>query len=156
MLVMHYRIPLAGDAAAASAAIRKRVAERGHLFDGMAGLERKFFLLDPADPTYATLYLWRNADAALAFLRGPLFAGVISSFGRPAVRLLLSTAIELPRVLPRSVRLIDHAQEAPPGPSIQAIDPLDGSELVLAFAEAGPGRRFDLLYATRSDLSAAA
>jgi hypothetical protein len=48
MLMMHYRIALGGDPAQAATAIRKRVAERGALFDGMAGLERKFFLLDPS------------------------------------------------------------------------------------------------------------
>ena len=89
MLVMHYRIALSGDPADAAAAIRRRVAQRGHLFDGMPGLERKFFLLDPERPTYATLYLWREPGAALAFLRGPFFAAVIESFGRPEVRLLL-------------------------------------------------------------------
>ena len=141
MLVMHYRIKLGGGRLEAAAAIRRRVAERGSRFDGMSGLERKFFLLDPADPTYA----------ALAFLQGPLFAAVIESFGRPAVRLLLSTAIELPSTLPRSVSLIDDAQEASSGPRIEAVDPLDGRKLVLDFAEAGRGRRFELLYTTRDD-----
>jgi heme-degrading monooxygenase HmoA len=117
MFVMHYRISLGGDAAEAAAAIRKRVAERSHLFDGMPGLARKFFLLDAADPTYATLYLWREPDAALAFLQGPYFAAVIESFGRPEVRLLLSTSIEQPSALPRSVALIDHAKGALSGPA---------------------------------------
>jgi hypothetical protein len=156
MLVMHYRIKLGGDRVEAAAAIRRRVAERGHLFDGMQGLARKFFLLDAADPTYATLYLWRDADAALAFLQGPFFAAVIESFGRPAVRLLLSTAIELPHVLPKTVTLLDRADGALSGPRIEAIDPLDGSKFALDLAAAGHGRHFELLYATRSDLSAAA
>ena len=151
MLVMHYRIKLGGDPLEAAAAIRRRVAERGSRFDGMPGLERKFFLLDPVDPTYATLYLWREADAALAFLQGPFFAAVIELFGRPAVRLLLSTAIELPSTLPRSVTLIDDAQAAPSGPRIEAVDPLDGRKLMLDFAETGRGRRFELLYTTRAD-----
>ncbi len=156
MLVMHYRIALSGDPADAAAAIRRRVAQRGHLFDGMPGLERKFFLLDPERPTYATLYLWREPGAALAFLRGPFFAAVIESFGRPEVRLLLSTAIDLPRELPKAVVLSDRAEEAASGPRIEAIDPRDGSGLTLTFTEAGAGRRFELLYATRADLSAAA
>jgi hypothetical protein len=156
MLVMHYRIALGGDPAEAATAIRKRVAERGALFDGMPGLERKFFLLDPVDPTYATLYLWREPEAALAFLQGPFFAAVIASFGRPAVRLLLPTAVELPATVPRSVTLGTEAQGVLSGPRIQAIDPLDGSGFALRFTETGPGRRFELLYATPSSLSVVA
>jgi hypothetical protein len=156
MLLMHYRIALGGDPAEAAAAIRKRVAERGRLFDGMPGLERKFFLLDPVDPTYATLYLWREPEAALAFLQGSFFAGVIASFGRPAVRILLPTRIELGQVLPKTVSLLDPAADDSSGARIEAIDPLDGSPFALAFAETERGRRFELLYATRSDLSIAA
>jgi len=156
VLMMHYRIALGGDPAEAAVAIRKRVAERGRLFDGMPGLERKFFLLDPVDPTYATLYLWREPEAALAFLQGSFFAGVIASFGRPAVRLLLPTRIELPQALPKTVTLLDPADRISSGHRIEAVDPLDGSTFALVFAEAGHGRRFELLYATRSDLGIAA
>ena len=156
MLVMHYRISLVGDGAEAAAAIRRRVAARGHLFDGMTGLARKFFLLDPVEPTYATLYLWREPDAALAFLQGPFFAAVVESFGRPAVRLLLSTTVELPDALPRSVTLVDHAPGELSGPRIEAVDPLDGRKFALDFAETGRGRRFELLYTTRADPGAPA
>jgi uncharacterized protein DUF4865 len=156
MLVMHYRIPLAGEPAQAAAGICRRVAERGHLFDGMPGLERKFFLLDAANPTYATLYLWRDPDAALAFLQGPFFAAVIASFGRPAVRLLLSTAIDVPHVLPKTVTLLDRTDGVLSGSRVEAIDPLDGNGLALDFVGTGRGQRFELLYATRSGLSAAA
>ena len=93
MLVMHYRIKLSGDRVEAAAAIRRRVAERGRRFDGMQGLARKFFLLDAADPTYATLYLWRDPDAALAFLQGSFFAAVIESFGRALPALAAATKV---------------------------------------------------------------
>ena len=63
MLAMHYAIPLSGADQVAS--VRARAAERGPLFDGMAGLGVKLFLIDPADPCYATFYLWREADAAM-------------------------------------------------------------------------------------------
>ena len=63
------------------------------------------------------------------------------------MRLLLSTAIELPSALPRSVTLIDDPQGGPSGPRVEAVDPLDGRELVLDFAETGRGQRFELLYA---------
>jgi len=156
MLVMHYRIALSGDPAEASTTIRKRVALRGPLFDGMPGLDRKFFLFDPVDPTYAPLYLWQEPEAALTFLQGPFFAALVASFGRPAVRLLLPTAVELPAALPRWVTLSSEAQGPRSGPRIQAIDPLDGSHLGLDFADAGSGRRFERLYTARGSLSVAA
>lgn len=152
MLIMHYRIPLGGEKAAAAAAIRTRVSERGPSFDGMKGLERKFFLLDPVNPMYATVYLWRTADAALDFLQGPFFAALEASFGRPAVRLLLSTRVRLPDQFPRSVLLADGASECLRGPGVEAIDPLDGSRLALSFVEASAGRRFELVYVTRPDV----
>ena len=152
MLVMHYRIPLAGDRREAAARIRARVSERGPSFDGMRGLERKFFLLDPLDPTYATLYLWRTADAALEFLRGPFFAALEASFGRPAVRLLLSTRVRLPDSFPQSVLLADDTRGEVHGPHIEAIDPLDGRRLALDFTETSAGRRFELLYVTQPEM----
>jgi hypothetical protein len=90
---MHYAIPLNG--ADQVTAVRARAAERGPLFDGMAGLDVKLFLVDPVDPCYATFYLWREADAALGFLEGQFFKA-LSAFGRPEVKLLLTTAVDLP------------------------------------------------------------
>jgi hypothetical protein len=94
--------------------------------------------------------LWREPEAALAFLQGSFFAGVIASFGRPAVRILLPTKIELPQALPKTVTLLDPADGILSGARIEAVDPLDGSAFALSFAEAGRGRRFELLYATEA------
>jgi len=85
-------------------AIRRRVAEKGRLFDTYPGLLRKVFLArdrrsnHPTGPTdngnsYATYYLWSSARAAADFLGGPDFAAVSGAFGRPAVRFLAPLSI---------------------------------------------------------------
>lgn len=153
MLAMHYRIPLAGIRALE--AIRHRAAERGPLFDGMDGLGHKFFLADADDPAYATFYLWRDADAAHRFLRGPFFAALVDAFGRPPVRLLLTSAIDLPVADPRTVTLIEGVSPHAFGPRIDALDPRDGAPLSLRFDEAVRGRRFELLYHARSGVPVA-
>lgn len=149
MLAMHYRIPLA-DAPAVDA-IRRRAAERGPLFDGMPGLAHKYFLADAIEPTYATFYLWREADAALAFLRGPFFAALSETFGRPRVRLMVTTAIDPPAEDPREITMVEGVRAHAFGPRIDAIDPDDGAPLSLRFDDAVRGRRFALLYHARGD-----
>ena len=151
MLAIHYCIPLAD--AESLAAVRRRVAERGRLFDGMEGLAHKFFLIDPVQPTYATYYLWRDSEAALRFLNGPFFAAVVESFGRPKVRLLLPQSVLLPEDAPRSAWLVHAEAEAMPAaprqPRIDALDPASGEYLSLAFTGDWPGRRFDVAYHAR-------
>jgi hypothetical protein len=63
--------------------VRRRAAERGPLFDRMPGLAFKLFLVDPVDPCYATFYLWREPEAALAFLEGAFFAALSRRSGGP-------------------------------------------------------------------------
>jgi uncharacterized protein DUF4865 len=145
MLGMHYLIPLSG--ADAVAAVRRRAAERGPLFDGMAGLAEKFFLVDPADPAYATFYLWHDPQAALGFLQGSFFAALAETFGRPEVRLLLPSRIALPPDEPASAVLADIAPDR--GPAIATLDPISGHALSLVFAPGAPGRRFDVMYHAR-------
>jgi len=142
MLAMHYAIPLSGHDALAG--IRTRVKERGHLFDGMAGLSDKLFLLDIDDPCYATFYLWREPDAALAFLNGPLFDAVVQSFGRPEVRLFLTRATGLPAGEWRNAVL---GPTAPTSRSegIESLDPRTGAALWLSRPPT-MGRRFGVMY----------
>ena len=145
MLAMHYKIILTGGAEAV-ANVRRRAAERGPLFDGMAGLAEKYFLVDPATPTYATFYLWRAPEAALAFLQGSFFAALSATFGRPEVRLLLPTAISPPLGEPASAVI---SEDDPDGrPSIATLDPLTGRALNLVFSDV-PGRRFEVMYHAR-------
>jgi hypothetical protein len=148
MLSMHYRIALAG--ADAVAAVRRRVEERGPLFDGMDGLAHKFFLIDQAQPTYATFYLWRDEAAARRFLQGPFFAHLVEHFGRPKVHLTLPQKVVLPKQEPHEAWLV-YAEAAampfaPQSPRIDTVHPEHGHYLSLAFTGDWPGRRFDILY----------
>ena len=153
MLAMHYKIRLEDEAAVT--AVRQRAAERGPLFDGMKGLGEKLFLVDPVRPCYATFYLWQDPDAALAFLEGPFFKALSDTFGRPEVQLLLTKATTLPSGV-RSVSLIAGAPQPPlPAGAVEAINPLDGSTLVL-MPSISMGRRFDVMYHARGDRRAAA
>jgi hypothetical protein len=151
MLAMHYRIALAGSDGVAS--VRRRITERGPLFDGMDGLAHKFFLIDALQPTYATFYLWRDEAAARRFLQGPFFADLVAHFGRPKVHLTLPQKIRLPEEEPRQAWLV-HAEAdampyAPRTPRIDTVDPERGDYLSLAFTGDWPGRRFDIAYHAR-------
>jgi hypothetical protein len=142
MLAMHYAIPLKG--ADQVAAVRARAAERGPWFDGMAGLGVKLFLIDPADPCYATFYLWRAPDAALAFLEGDFFKALSETFGRPEVKLLLTMATDLPFATGDALRL----QLGLPGDAtalVRAADARNGEAIALAPVSAA-GRRFEVMY----------
>jgi hypothetical protein len=142
MLAMHYRISLPNPEAVDT--IRARAAERGPLFDGMAGLAYKVFLVDPADPCYATFYLWKDPGAALAFLNGPFFAALTQTFGRPEVTLLLSEAADLPFATGSTVFLDTLRDGATHAAQIEALDPKSGATVTLSN---GPsGRRFDVMY----------
>jgi hypothetical protein len=141
MLAMHYAIPLK-DAGQVTA-VRARAAERGPWFDGMAGLHVKLFLIDPLEPCYATFYLWREADAALTFLEGSFFAALSETFGRPEVRLLLTTARDLPFSAGETLRL--QSGDTDDALLVRTLDPRTGDRLGLAPPSA-KGRKFEVMY----------
>ena len=87
MIALDYTIPL--PRGFDTRRIRQRVREKAPLFDAHPGLLWKAFLLREPDTAYGAFYLWESAEAAASFLEGPLFAGVVESFGRPEVRLWL-------------------------------------------------------------------
>lgn len=153
MLAMHYRIPLADHAAVT--AIRRRAAARGPLFDGMPGLGEKLFLVDPIRPCYATFYLWREADAALAFLEGGFFKALTQTFGRPEVKLLLTQAAKLLGAAQQLALIDGFVPDSLPADAVRAIDPSDGATLVLS-PDLALGRRFDVMYRASGDRRAAA
>ena len=68
-------------------AIRERVAAKRHLLDGLPGLRWKAWMLSEPLPgrsqplTYAPVYLFDDANAVVAFLRGDIYKGVTDAFG---------------------------------------------------------------------------
>jgi hypothetical protein len=84
MLAMQYRISLPADYD--MGIIRRRIAERGHLTDALPQLAFKAYLhASGRENLYAPFYLWRDVEGMNAFIAGAGFAGVVASFGRPAV-----------------------------------------------------------------------
>jgi Domain of unknown function (DUF4865) len=145
MLAMHYKILLSGPEAIAP--IRARAAERGPLFDGMAGLAHKLFLIDPVDPCYATFYLWHEPDAALTFLEGPFFAALSQTFGRPQVGLLLTRSTDLPFAAGDTVVLDSRHSEPNGAEKLRAVDPKGGE--ILTLGGEPHGQRFEVMYHAR-------
>jgi Domain of unknown function (DUF4865) len=145
MLLMRYDIALAPDQIEP---VRRRAAERGPLFDAYPGLAWKLFLLDPADPCYATLYAWREPAAALGFLDGPFFRALVETFGRPPVHLLL------PRVLPELPADLVQVTRVPSsdGADLTALEPRDGEVFAMRWG-GGQGRSFEVMYAARGSAS---
>ncbi|MEN3031729.1 DUF4865 family protein [Chromobacterium amazonense] len=90
MLTMQYRIVLPTDYP--MTIIERRIAERGHLTDGLPGLAFKAYLYaikgeaGAVSNAYAPFYLWRTAEGMRDFLSGPGFAALSESFGRPVVQ----------------------------------------------------------------------
>lgn len=142
MLAMHYKILLADPDAIMT--VRARAAERGPLFDGMAGLAHKLFLVDPNEPCYATFYLWSEPDAALTFLEGPFFAALSQAFGRPEVALLLTRAMDLPFATGDAVVLNWHDGEDIGAEGLRAVNPRNGK--ILTLSRESHGRRFEVMY----------
>lgn len=108
MIAMQYTIQLANDFGVAQ--VRERVTARYPLFDNLPGLIHKSYLFSHAHGLYAPFYIWNSHDAALDFLLGPLFVGVIEKFGRPRVRTwnILAYDVADPTVEPTfAVREVD-------------------------------------------------
>jgi hypothetical protein len=101
----HYPIELAP--AYDMTQIEERARLRGHAFERLDGLALKAFLVRSVSKGvtgnyYAPFYVWNDDSAIARFLTGPLFAGVIESFGRPSVieRRVLEFAVADRRVRP--------------------------------------------------------
>jgi Domain of unknown function (DUF4865) len=84
MLAMQYSIslPIGYD----TALVRERVKKRSKLFQGLAGMKHKSYLLSEADHIYAPFYIWSDVAQARQFLFDDLFSGVVQAFRRPRVR----------------------------------------------------------------------
>ena len=123
MRSVQYSIPLDRDYAMEQ--IDERVRLRGHAFERLGGLALKAFLVQSAARgairnCYAPFYVWENDSAITDFLGGPLFGGVVESFGRPSVvdRRVLEFAVVDPNVRPTVATFettgSDHGSQASP------------------------------------------
>ena len=70
--------------------IRRRVRDRGSVFDDWPGLKFKAYLISEASAgatanRYAPFYVWHDTAGANEFLYGDGFAGIETSFGRPLI-----------------------------------------------------------------------
>jgi hypothetical protein len=130
---MQYEIPLPADYD--MEIIRHRVESKGPLLDEYPGLGLKAYLIREAGTDgspvneYAPFYVWNDTDAMARFLwGGGGFHGIVTSFGRPAVRQWTGVAFcpgraiaSRPVVATRwSERLEPHTD--PTGPVAAAVD----------------------------------
>lgn len=93
MLVLRYRHRLPADYDMDR--VRRRVAERGRLWDATPGLGFKAFSIaeGAGGNVYAATYLWLDPLAAGAFLTDDRFRAVVDGFGRPGVETWLPLAV---------------------------------------------------------------
>jgi hypothetical protein len=103
------------------ALIRRRVAERGPLWDDTKGLAFKAFVVrergrfGAVGNAYSSVYLWRDPAAAVDFVMGDRFQAVIDGFGRPGIETQLplhagAGSARLARTLYREdIPIDDHA-----------------------------------------------
>jgi hypothetical protein len=138
VIALEYTIPL--PPGFDTRRIRQRVRDKAPFFDAHPGLLWKAFLLQEPDPAYAAFYLWESAEAATSFLDGPLFAGVVESFGRLEVRLWLVRDAVAP---PPSVRWARREERAlvlaPDRPAhVVGLDPTAWRVVHFAFEAARP------------------
>jgi heme-degrading monooxygenase HmoA len=68
-------------------ALRATISERARLYEGMAGLRSKAFVIDEASREYGGNYLWESREAAEAFVASETFRGAAAKFGKPDVRI---------------------------------------------------------------------
>lgn len=102
LYAMQYEITLPADYD--MRIIRDRVRTRGHLMDGFTGLGFKAYLMRQAPINqYSPFYVWHDTAGMNRFLwGGGGFHGIVTDFGRPAVKHWTGVAEERgPAVQPR-------------------------------------------------------
>ena len=62
-------------------AMRQLARDRAPMYEGLAGLVTKAFVLDPETREYGGNYVWESAEAADAFLVSALFQGAVAKLG---------------------------------------------------------------------------
>ncbi len=116
---MQYRIALPSDYD--MGIIRRRVRDRGAATDDFGGLALKAYCVSDSARTgqanaYAPFYLWNTSDGMAEFLLGDPFAGILASFGRPAVEHWLGVAFTTGRGI-----------NAPPRSATRQVEPVTPS-----------------------------
>jgi Domain of unknown function (DUF4865)/Putative mono-oxygenase ydhR len=66
-------------------AITQLMRERAALYSGVEGLVSKAFILNPDTCEYGGNYVWRDREAADAFLNTQLFQAAVKRFGAPSI-----------------------------------------------------------------------
>lgn len=89
MIAMQYSFVLPADYN--MSIIDRRIADKGHLTDGLPGLIFKAYLSARKEEwgphnCYAPFYLWASTAGMNEFLSGPGFAALTHSFGWPSVK----------------------------------------------------------------------
>jgi len=126
MYTMQYELTLPADYD--MKIIRRRVEGRGHRTDDFPGLGFKAYLIrergSAGSPVnqYAPFYLWRDTDGMNRFLwGGGGFQGIVTDFGRPAVRHWTGVALHTgPAVAAVPRTATRHIEALPAG-----VDPTD-------------------------------
>lgn len=98
--------------------IRRRVREKGTIFDAWPGVLFKAFLISErsrgaAQNQYAPFYVWNDTGALWDFVAGDGFGGIVSSFGRPSILTWLPWSVEIREDLRRDAVLSASREDAP-------------------------------------------
>ena len=79
---------------ATSESMAKAFSETAPLYEGLAGLVRKYYLYDPESGTAGGVYLWESRDAAEAVYNDEWRARLTAKYGSaPSVRYFESPVI---------------------------------------------------------------
>ena len=124
MIAMQYRFPLPADYD--MGIIDRRIAEKGRLMDGFPGLLFKAYLSarkggSAQDNAYAPFYVWNTVEGMHAFLNGAGFAGLVQTFGRPAVATWLVWQARLGPGFERARFASVERRTIPPGTDLEAL-----------------------------------
>lgn len=68
-------------------AVRQLARNRAMVYESVAGLRSKAFIVDPERRLYGAHYVWESREAIDRFLSSELFAGIVAKLGQPELRI---------------------------------------------------------------------
>jgi len=80
-MTVYFSLPAGTD----WAAMRDVARHRAPLYEDMAALRSKSWVMDVDQSLYGGHYVWESSDAAEAFLGSELFQGFVAKFGAPKI-----------------------------------------------------------------------